>query len=363
MDCSHARGLAPLLIAVSVLATTPLVAQDPSEVAPVRYTEARSVQLRGEVRLPGTVESRLTAIVAGEVAGKVLAVEAQDGEHVSKGDVLVRIRPNWYELQHREALARLKESRARLSLAESSLSRARELFDAEVLSQQELDDAVSEYTAWQGRESQNQAQIDQLELSLNLLNVRAPFDGVVTRKLTEVGQWVASGGAVAEMVSLDRLEIRIDVAERYYDALRIGVETRVAFEALAGLELTGKIVRIVPRAEDRARTFPVKVSVANEGGRIGVGMLASVAMPVGTATASTMVPKDAVVRTGPGEVVYRIAADGSAEMVTVQSGSSAGAWIAVRGEIHPGDKVITRGNERLMPGQAVDGRPLDYAGP
>jgi RND family efflux transporter MFP subunit len=363
MDFSQAKRIAPFVMIASILWMVPAVAQGPPGTAPVRYTEARSLELRGEVRLPGTVESRLSAVVAGEVAGKVLDVEAQEGDRVKKGDVLVRIRPDWYELQHQEARARLQESQARRQLAESSLSRARELFDADVLSRQELDDAVSEYTAWQGRESQNQAQIDQLELSLALLEVRAPFNGVVTRKLTEVGQWVVSGGGVAEMVALDRIEIHIDVAERYYDALRIGATTRVTFEALPGLELTGNIERIVPRAEDRARTFPVRISVSNESGRIGVGMLASVAMPVGTASTSTMVPKDAVVRTGSGEAVYRITTDGTAERVTVESGSATGVWVAVRGEIRPGDKVITRGNERLIPGQSVEGRPQEYAGP
>ncbi len=331
--------------------------------AAVRFTEARSVELRGEVRLPGTVESRMSAVVAGEVAGKVLSIEAQDGERVKKGQLLARIRPDFYRLRHAEAVARLDESRARRQLAESSLQRARELFDANVLSQQDLDDAISEFTAWQGREAQNQAQIDQLELSLALLDVRAPFDGVVTRRLTEVGQWVANGGDVAEMVSLDRLEIRIDVAERYYDALRRGEQVRIAFEALPGSEWTGTIERIVPRAEDRARTFPVKVSVSNEDGRIGVGMLASVAMPVGAVTATTMVPKDAIVGTGPGASVYRVTSENTAEMVPVQSGKAQGAWIAVQGKIRPGDKVITRGNERLEPDQPVEGRPLGYPDP
>ena len=151
MKFSHVKGVALFLNAVSALSMTPVIAQGPP-VAPVRYTEARSLDLRGEVRLPGTVESRLSSIVAGEVAGKVLAIEARDGDRVKKGDVLVRIRANWYELQYQEAQARLKESQARLKLAESSLARARELFDdAQVISQQDLDDAVSEYTAWQSR--------------------------------------------------------------------------------------------------------------------------------------------------------------------------------------------------------------------
>ncbi len=363
MDRSRVKGLSPLLLMTSLVVAHPVTAQDPSEVASVRYTEARSVELRAEVRLPGTVESRMSAVVAGEVAGKVLSIEAQDGERVSKGQVLVRIRPDWYALQHKEAVARLAESRARRQLAESSLERARELFEADVLSQQDLDDAISEFTAWRGRESQNQAQIDQLELSLALLDVRAPFDGVVTRKLTEVGQWVTSGGGVAEMVSLDRLEIHIDVAERYYDALRRGEQVQITFQALPGSVRTGTIERIIPRAADRARTFPVKVSVSNKDGRIGVGMLASVAMPLGAVTATTMVPKDAVVRTGPGEAVYRLTADNTAEMVPVQSGAGQGSWIAVHGGIRPGDKVITRGNERLQPDQRVEGRPQDYPDP
>ena len=326
------------------------------------YTEARDLELRGEVRLPGTLESQLTAVVAGEVAGKVVAIEAQDGDRVKKGQVLARLRPQWYELQQREAVARLEESRARLRLAESKLARARELFEAEVISQQDMDDAVSEQTAWQGRESQNEAQIAQLELSLALLRVRAPFDGVVTRKLTEVGQWIVNGGAVAEMISLDRLEVRVDVPERYYDTLRRGTQTRISFEALPDFSLTGTIERIVPRVGDQARTFPVKISISNPDGRLGVGMLASVDLPIGETKTATMVPKDAVVRIGPDDVVYRIS-NGTAERVDVRSGTASGAWIAVSGGIRAGDKVIVRGNERMMPGQSVQGKPQEYADP
>ena len=101
---SSTASIRPLLAVCLLSVATPAVAQGPP-VAAVRYTEARTHELRAEVRLPGTVESLLSAVVAGEVSGKVAAVEVHDGSHVRQGQVLVRLRPEWYELQHDEAVA------------------------------------------------------------------------------------------------------------------------------------------------------------------------------------------------------------------------------------------------------------------
>jgi RND family efflux transporter MFP subunit len=359
------ESMRPTRLPLSVLllaSISPSVAQGPPPAA-VGYVEARSLDLRGEVRLPGRVVSRFSSVVAGEIAGKVVSVDVQDGERVKRGDVLVRLRTQAHELLRNEAVARLEEAQARVALAESRLKRVRELFRSDTVSQQDLDDAVSEDTAWREREAQNRAQIDQLDLTLELLNVRAPFDGVVTRKLTEVGQWIVSGGPVVDMVSLDRLEVRVDVPERYFGALHKGVTAGMTFESLPGVTLTGTVNRIVPNIEDPARTFPVKISIADEGGRLAVGLLASVALPLGGARQATIVPKDAIVRSGPGEVVYRIGTDGTAEMVAVTTGAGSGEWIAVTGGLTAGDKIVVRGNERLAPGQAVEGSPHRYAEP
>jgi RND family efflux transporter MFP subunit len=353
------RSLCAFLLLAAI---SPALAQGPPE-ADVGYAEARSFELRSAVRLPGIVQSRLSAVVAGEVAGKVVAVQVREGDRVQRGHVLVRLRTQAYKLLHNEAVARMEESKARVALAEGRLKRVRELFQANAVSEQDLDDAVSEDTAWRERKDQNRARIDQLELTLELLNVRAPFDGVVTRKLTEVGQWIVSGGEVAEIVSLGRLEVRVDVPERYYGALRQGASAAVTFGSLPSVVLTGKVDRIVPNIDNPSRTFPVKVAIANEGRKLGVGLLASVSLPVGSARPATIVPKDAIVRTGPGEAVYRIGADDTAEMVLVTTGAASSDWIAVSGEIRVGDKIIVRGNERLAPGQAVQGTPRRYAEP
>lgn len=354
---------ATLLLAILGSSAATGAAVEAQEVAQVRYTAVREHELRRSVRLLGTVEALRESTVAGEVAGLVVGVEFEEGDRVERGDVLIRLQTRDYELRLEEARGRMQESQARLELAQSKLARARELFSDEIISRQDLDDAVSEYTAWQGREVQSHAEVDRLQFDLERSAIRAPFAGVVVRKHSDVGQWLAVGGAVLELVALDLLDVRVDLPERYYRELREGEEATVRFEALPGFVAAGRSAGVIPRADPQARTFPVKVRIANRDRRIGIGMLASVELPVGERTRVLIVPKDAVLLQGASEVVYRIGADDTVEAVPVTTGLAAGAWISVDGPLSAGDRVITRGNERLRPGLAVAAAPQEYPAP
>jgi len=346
-----------ILAAAGLTLATVAVAQQAS---PVRFTEVQNHEVRRSIRLPGSVESRTASIVATEVAGYVVAVDVQEGDRVRKGHPLARLRTIWFELQLQAAEGRLKEARARLDLAESKLRRARKLFDDEVISQDELDDAFSENTAWQGRVDQTTAEIAQLNLALDRCTIRAPFGGVVVAKRTDLGQWIEQGGPVFEMVELDSLEVRVEVPERLFAQLRLGAGAEVVIESLSDLLVTGRIDGIIPRADPRARSFPIKVRIPNPDGRIGVGMLAQVSLDAGEIYTAVVVPKDAVVRQGAQEVVFRIDANETVEPVPVSSGQALGEWVVVDGPVAPGDRVVTRGNERLFPGQPVQGEVLEY---
>jgi multidrug efflux pump subunit AcrA (membrane-fusion protein) len=92
-------------------------------------------------------------------------------------------------------------------------------------------------------------------------------------------------------------------------------------------------------------------------------MLATATLPYGAERQVLAVPKDAVVQRGDRQLVYRISEAGMVEEVAVETGSASGAWIAVEGQLAAGDRVITRGNERLFPGQKVEGEPVSYDQP
>lgn len=343
-----------------------IVAPLPAQQGPpgrVRYTEARRHTLRRLIQLPGTIDSRTTSLVATTIAGLVEALPGREGRRVQKGEPLAELRRNTRELRLQAVEGQLREAETRLAQAKNNLGRAKELFDSLVISRQRYDDSSFEVDAWQGRVDQLEADRARFQDDLERSTIRAPFTGVVVRELTEIGQWVKEGDEVVEMLSLSNLEVVVDAPERYYPQLRVGGRARIRIDSLPGLEVTGRVSAIIPRADPSARTFPIKVRIPNRGGRISVGMLAQVTFLAGDPYPATIVPKDAVVSQGPRKIVFLLNGDSTVKLVPVQTGAGAGVWIAVEGAIRPGQKVITRGNERLRPGQPVEAEPLEYTLP
>ena len=338
------------------------LAQRPAEMppTPVRYTEAQNHAVRRSIVLTGSIESRRASMVASEVEGLVEQLAAREGDRVKKGQPLVHLRQTNVALRLQAVEGQLKEAQARRSLALASLERWRGLFDEKIISRQQLDDAVSESEAWEGRVAQLAADVARIKDELARTIVRAPFSGVVVMEHVAEGEWLSSGGEVVELVDLDDLEVTVEVPESYFDGLQAGYLASLRIDALGGLEVAGVVRSVVPRANVQSRTFPVKISIDNSEGRIGVGMLAIVRMPVGEPQPSVVVPKDAIVSQGNEKVVMVIGEDDTVQRVSVRTGSSAGAWVAVEGGVRPGDRVITRGNERVFPGQPVTAQPVEY---
>ena len=352
--------LPPLL--ASLLAPGAMAAQE-TPATPVRFTAAREHPVHRTIRLPGTVEARRTAVVASEVAGVVDALLAREGAAVGKGAPLVRLRREPIELRLRSAQGQLAEAEARLKSAELRLSRVRELHDSQVVSPQQVDDAAYDAEALEGRVAQLRAEVARLERDLGNATVRASFSGVVGREHTQVGEWLDVGDPVMELISLDSLEVRVEVPERHFHGLAPGTQARVGFESLDGFAAEGTVRAIVPRADPRSRTFPALITLPNRDRNLGVGMLAEVDLPVGEPVRSTVVPKDAVVTEGRDRAVFVLDGDSVVRRVPVETGTGVDQWIAVEGDVAPGERVITRGNEALADGQQVDGQARDYPPP
>lgn len=347
------RALVGFLTFVAVGALADTVASQGPPATPIRFTEARAHQIRGSMVLTGSVESRRISVVASEVEGVVEQLLAREGDPVEKGQPLVKLRRVNLQLRLQAVRGQLQEAEARQTLARTSLTRSQGLFKEKIISQQQLDDASSEFEAWAGRVVQLQAEVARLEDDLARTTVRAPFTGVVVREMIAEGEWLGSGGSVAEVLDSGDLEVTVEVPESSFSGLEVGSPARVIIQSLGGAEVEGLVRAVVPRADSRARSFPTKIAIDNPDGRIAVGMLARVHLPVGQPQEAVIVPKDAVVTKGQEASVYRLKDDDTVEKVGVQVGSSAGVWVAIDSEVKPGDRVITRGNERIFPGQAV----------
>lgn len=357
------------LAAALVLAASPglLLAQAPPGGArpapPVEFTEAMSYSLGASLELPGSVEALRRADVATQVEGLVVKLLVREGDRVKRDQKLAELDTASLDTRKKTLEADVIEAETRLRSAESRHRRAQSLFQGELISDEQLDNARFEQEALEAHRVSLRASIDELELQLRQSVILAPFDGAVTAKLTEVGQWVQEGAAVVTLLSLEELEVAIEVPEVHIGRVRLGQSASVKLDAYPTQPLAGKVSVIVPEADPAARTFPVKISVPSGDGRVRTGMTATVTLAPSSPRQATIIPKDALVSEGDGWIIFALQPDDTVKQVAVVIGEGVGQWVESRGEVQPGERVITRGNERLRPGQTVRPAPREYPAP
>ncbi len=376
----------------------------------------------------GTVMPKRMADIGSAVDGRVVNFAVNEGDRVEKGQLLTQLltgqldiqlagakaeverrrfvyeelKTSWPE-EVRQAEARHKGRKAAHEYAASKLSRARSLHTRGTFTDDQMQEAQS--MADQAQESfaeataalaiikgpreqavlqaqQNmvvqQEEANAIQDQINKHAIKAPFDGYVTKEYTEIGQWVAKAGMVAQIAELDEVDVEIMVLENYLANVHLKMAARVTVPALPADRRTfpGEVISVVPRADASSRTFPVKVRVSNSPEADGqllmkAGMLARVTLEIGQTTKAVVVPKDAVVLGGATPVVYVVdpmptdgakpqaagppgmAPSGTVRPVSVELGLEDNNWIVIVGDIRAGQQVITEGNERLRPGSPV----------
>ena len=244
------------------------------------------------------------------------------------------------------------EAGTRYEQAQKDLERVKLLSDKELVTQKELDDAMAEESALEKRLSQLKAEIRLVENQLTKSTILAPFTGWITKEYTEIGQWVEEGGPVVELVDLSHVEVQVPLPEEYVRDVRVGDPVVAVFDGLPGVEVKGKVMSIIAQADRAARTFPIKVELANPDLHIKSGMVARVKLALGAPYRAVIIPKDALVLKGGKEFAF-IVANNTVTQVPVIPINHFEEFIEVEGAIEEGMQVVVEGNERLLPGQSV----------
>ncbi len=403
-----------MLVILPVLALAQAaVAQ--TDVVPVVVVNVVQREVLRRQTFVGTVMPRRISKVGSAVDGRVVEFLVNEGQQVSEGQPLARLRTVKLEIQlaatkaeHQlrtyelaelkngsrpeeieQAKARMLGAKSRQEYTHNKLQRLRKSYRQGATSIDEFQDATSlaetavqlyveTKAAYELAEAGPRVeQITQAEARVAIAaeNVRgieddiqrhtiiAPFDGYVAAEHTEVGQWIMKGDDVVDVVELANVDVDVMVAEQYIAQLAVGAVAHVEISALPDRSFTGPVSYIVPWAELRSRNFPVKIrldGIPQEGGPLlKPGMFARVTLPVGKIAKARMVPKDAIVLGGDTPVVFCVDVDknnprqGKVRRVEVQLGVASEDMIQVAGALSAGEQVVIEGNERLRPGQVV----------
>ena len=182
----------------------------------------------------------------------------------------------------------------------------------------------------------------------------APFDGVITRKLANVGDLAAPGNPVLEMQDPTTLRFEADVPEALLGCVRPGAKLVVRIPNVEQ-ELTGTVSEISPAADPNSRTVMVKFELAPTAAGLRAGQFGRVAVPLAERTA-LRIPALAVTRRGQLEIVFVIAHQ-KAQLRLVRTGMRIGTDLEVVSGVSAGEQVVTEGAARLVDGQLVEVRP------
>ena len=322
--------------------------------------------LRQTVPVIGRFVARQTGFVAARVSGPVGEIRVEVGDRVKAGDViavLVNDMLKWqHELQKAEVqqyAAAVKTRKAMAKLRRQELRRIEKLIKSAAFSKARLDDkrqevAVADSQAAEAQGKLNSARANLKMTGINLYNaaVRAPYSGVISKRHIEVGAYVNLGDPLVTLVDDAHLEIEADVPANRTPALLAG--TRLKAYINGTQEIAARVRAVVPEENPQTRTRTVRFVPELPLGISGLASNQSVTLqlPAGNDGTVVTVHKDAIL-SRKGKTLVFLVQGSKAVMRPVRLGEAVGIRFIVNSGLAPGDKVVVRGNERLLPGQAI----------
>jgi membrane fusion protein (multidrug efflux system) len=316
----------------------------PREAVPLAVTAAEAVNEKVERRIDitGTLAAWEEATVSIEAEGRLAAVTRDLGDRVRKGDVLARVDPVEYEWRNAQAEAELKAAGA-------DFKRQEELFKKNLSARQQLDDAKR-------RLDVAGAAADLARKKLLDTSLKAPFDGFVSRRMVNAGEYIRAGTAAFHVVMTTPLKFRGDVPERHVYDVRKGDEVLAYIEARGEEEpLKGRIARVGASVALDTRSFPVEAEVENPAGAIKPGTFARLSILTKTMNDALTIPESAISFFAGNPRVFVIR-DGRAQERVIMTGGKVRDRVLVTGGLKAGEKVAASGVELLTEGRAVQVR-------
>lgn len=334
-----------VLIAATAVSSA-VLAQDFGP-APVVIAEVERRELAPSVDVPGTVVSRYDSSLASELAAKLVWI-AEVGTVVKEGETVARLEDFTYKLLEIEAQGRVEREQARVKFLLSERERLSRLAENNLSAQSQLDQNESDLAVAQSEEKIAQVRLGLSQIAMHITQIRAPFDGIVTERLRNIGERLNVADEIIRVVDPNSLEV---VARAPLNTVNY-IKDDAVLEIHNDYRQDQASVRvIVPFGNPQSHMFEVRLDVDPSVWTVGESVRLS--MPTADVKQVLAVPRDALVLRREGASIFRVTSDNTVEQVHVITGLGDGSYIEVIGELDAGDQIVTRGAERLAPGMEV----------
>lgn len=326
---------------------------------PVRTVVVEPQSLSWQSSYAGTVQPIESVRLSTKLMGWVDKIYFREGAAVQKGQLLIQIRSEDLLAKQEQAKAAISEASAYLNNVQANYERTKSLYDSKAATQKEMDDIETALSSAKARQQTAENMKAEVTEMIRYTTLRAPFDGIVARKMIEEGDLANPGQPIMEFENTNQVKIIAKVPETSVHDLQVGmpvhVRIRASSTAANSKDIKGEIKRIVPAADPMSRQFDIHVLMDNSDGQIKSGMFARVF--VGDQGEQTMlVPATAILKRGQLHGVFIVKPDNSAQLRWIRTGVSSGDMIEILSGINPGERIVTEGFDQLSDGQPVEVR-------
>ena len=304
-------------------------------------------ELAPSVDVPGTVVSRYDSSLASELSAKLVWI-AEVGTVVKEGETVARMEDVTFRLLEMEAEGRVAREQARVKFLKSEKERLSRLAENNLSAKSQLDQVESDLAVAESDEKIAEVRLGLAKVSMHVTQIRAPFDGIVTERLRNIGERLNVADEVIRIVDPNALEV---VARAPLNSVNF-IKENATLDVHNDYHSDQASVRvIVPFGNPQSHMFEVRLDVDPAIWTVGESVRLS--MPTADVKHVLAVPRDALVLRREGASVFIVKDDNTVEQVNVITGLGDGSHIEVIGDLAEGDQVVTRGAERLRPGMEV----------
>lgn len=277
------------------------------EAVPVEVARLERGPIESVLRFSTNLVAEREVEIYSEAARRVEELLVEEGDEVSKGDLLLRLQ----DAEQRTTLAKVKTE---LDRARREYERQERLFGNELISEQAMNDITYEL-------ERLQLELEEARRALSYTEVRAPIDGIITQRLVNVGDYVTVNQHLFDLVDFDSIVARVFVPEKELARLRPGLAARVTSPSLGSAEFTGRVERISPVVDPQSGTVKVTIDLPRSPG-VRPGMYVDVVLVTAVHEDALLVPKRAVVYDEDQRFVFRLqereAEDGDAPRLVAE---------------------------------------------
>src|SRR5262245_1138614 len=368
---AHTMSLARRTCVVSAgLCLSASVAAQPA----VEVVRVVSRSVERQVKLPGEFQPYLAVPIFAKVSGFVRQVNVDRGSTVKRGQLLATLEAPEMQAQIVEAESKAQALVLQRSEAEAKLAAAQSTYDrlkaasatpgvvAEndvIVAQKTVEAAQSLVRSYDNSIKAAQAQVQAVKDLGQYLQIRAPFEGIITERNVHPGALVGPGAGTTPLLRLhqiSRLRLVVAVPEAPVGGIVEGARVPFTVPAYPGEPFFGVVSLVAHDLDEKTRSMAVELDVRNTDLRLGAGMYPEVQWPVKRPQPSMLVPPTSIVTTTERTFVIRVN-NGVAQWVNVGRGARVGDLIEVFGQLQEGDTIVRRGTDEIREGSKVNVQP------